>query len=57
MCSWIIIIKYVDRSAACADCPVAWSYRPMMYSDYPTLCVDSLNCSFKVCAGRGSEST
>jgi hypothetical protein len=46
-------VKYVDRLAACAYCPTAWSDRPVMYLDCPALCADSRNCSFRIWAGRG----
>jgi hypothetical protein len=48
-------VKYVECSAACADCPTACPDRPVMYSDFPALCVDCLNCSFRVCVGRGGS--
>jgi hypothetical protein len=48
-------VKYTDHLVVCADCPAAWQDRPVMYSDYPVLCTDGMNCSFRVCAGQGGS--
>ena len=49
------LVRYVDRSAVCTNCPAIWSDRPVLYSDYLALYADGLNGSFRVCTVHGDS--
>jgi hypothetical protein len=48
------LVRYADRPATCEDYPAMDGPSSNVFGS-PTLCVDDLNCSFRVCVERGGS--